>query len=398
MVKSKQCLCWGNVMSANLLTEKEYVNIIKEFPKPDCVSIPENYYVNNGTVLYKYNDISYDVYANYCSLLIKAGYSQKKYDHSVYKISAFIKDENLIYTYYLEEKELLRIVFEPYGVLPDDNQLQFGGCELYQLSLDQTEVDCGMSYVIKLCDGSFFIIDGGYFSKGECDRLYKFLCDHSDGEIIISGWFFSHAHRDHFGCFMDFTEKYSKSVKIEKLYYNFPSLYILSSINWKPMDRKSTERFYQVVNQYLFDIPHIKLHTGQSFNVKNICIDVIATHEDLYPNDFENFNDTSTVIRITVNGKSIMFLGDASDEMSDLLIDTYGEKLKTDIVQLAHHGFNGTKKEVYELIDAVTVLWPTADYVFDKNLYRSANTYLFKESKTAREHIIAGYGTRSILL
>lgn len=385
-------------MSANLLTQKEFINNVINFSEPLNNGKGESHYVNNGTVLYKYKDIGYDTYNDYCKSLLKSGYSQIKYNHSEYDVTAFLKDNNLIFIYYLEKEKLLRIIYEPNAILPDKALLENGSCELYQLSLDQKEIDCGMSYVFKLCDGSFFIIDGGYFTKGECERLYKFLCDHSNDKIIISGWFFSHAHEDHFGCFMDFAEQYSSCVKVEKLYYNFPNMYIPASKNWKAGNIASTERFYEVVNEYLPDVPHIKLHSGQKFNVRNAEIEVLATHEDLYPNKFKNFNDTSTVIRINVNGKSILFLGDTGDEMSKNLIHTYGEYLKSDIVQVAHHGFNGAKKKVYELIDAVTVLWPSADYCFDDNLKRRANKYLFKKSKTAREHIISGYGTKSIIL
>lgn len=383
-------------MSANLLTEKEFIENVVDFPKP--LGKQDNHYsVNNGAILYKYNGIDYKSYVDYCDSLLKAGYKQTKYDNCVYNISAFLKDDNMIYAYFLEKKGLLRIVFEPNAILPDNNQLQVGGCELYQLSLDQREVDCGMSYVLKLCDGSFFIIDGGYCSKGESERLYKFLCDKSNKEITVSGWYFSHAHQDHIGCFTDFVEKYSKCVKIDKLYYNFPNMYIYQSKNWKNDDILSTERFYYTVNKYLADIPNIKLHTGQKFCVGNAKIEVLSTHEDLYPNMLKNFNDTSTVIRVSVNGKSIIFLGDTGDEMSDVLISTYGKNLKSDMVQVAHHGFNGAKRKVYEFIDAVTVLWPTADYRFDENIKRSANKYLLRKSKTVKEHIVSGYGTKSII-
>lgn len=377
-------------MSANLLTEKEFVKTFADFPKLDYNKEPEIYYVNNGSVLYKYNNIDVNEYYEYCKQLLNYGYNQKGF--------AFLKNGNMIYVYYNKKEGVLRVVFEPDAILPNETVLKNGKCELYQLSLNQEEINCGMSYVFKLCDGSFFIIDGGYFTKGECDKLYQFLLDHTNDKINIVGWFCSHAHEDHFGCFMDFVEKYSNCVSIEKLYYNFPNMYTPSSKNWKKDDIKSTERFYDVLNKYLMDIPHIKLHTGQKFNIKNIEIEVLATHEDLYPCDFKNFNDTSTVIRINANGKSIMFLGDTGDELSDILIDTYCEKLKSDIVQVAHHGFNGAKTKVYELIDAVTVLWPTADYCFVENLNRDANRYLFKESKTAKEHIISGYGTKSIIL
>lgn len=385
-------------MSANLFTQREFLNSSENFLKPLKNEKAESYYVNNKSVLYKYKSITFDTYKDYCKELQKSDFSHIKYDNPIYDVNAFFMNTNLIYTYYFKKEKLLRIIYEQKAILPDKALLENGSCELYQLSLDQKEVNCGMSYVIKLCDSSFFIIDGGYFSEGECDRLYKFLCERSNDKIIISGWFFSHAHEDHFGCFMNFAEQYSSCVKVENLYYNFPNMYIPECRNWKKTDIASTERFYEIVNEYLPNVPHIKLHSGQKFNVRNAEIEVLATHEDLYPNKFKNFNDTSTVIRIKVNGKSILFLGDTGDEMSKNLIHTYGENLRSDIVQVAHHGFNGAKKKVYKLVDAVTVLWPTADYCFDKNLKHRANKYLFKKSKTAREHIISGYGTKSIIL
>ena len=243
------------------------------------------------------------------------------------------------------------------------------------------------------------LITNGYFSKGECDRLYNFLVLHSqNGKITVAGWFFSHAHEDHFGCFMDFVKKYGSRVKIEALYYNFPSMYIPQSSNWKQSDIVSTEHFYETVNSCLSKIPQVKLHTGQCFRLRNSLIEVLATHEDLYPCEMKNFNDTSTVIRFNANGKSVLFLGDSGSKMSDVLIRTYGKRLKSDIVQVAHHGFNGAKKKVYELVDAVTVLWPTADYRFDENKNRSANKYLLRKSKTAKDHLVAGYSTKSVIL
>ncbi|MGN1203185.1 MAG: hypothetical protein ACI4RF_07795, partial [Eubacterium sp.] len=188
-------------MSANLLTEREFKSENIGVPKPLGIEKCETYAVNNGATLYKYKKVNNKDYTDYCSFLLNSGYEEKSFDSSVYICRGFIKDNNLVYTYYFEKEELLRIIYEPNAILPSDVLPQSGSCELYQLSLDQSEVDCGMSYVIKLCDGSFFIIDGGYFSKGECDRLYNFLCEHSGDKITISGWFCSHAHKDHFGCF-----------------------------------------------------------------------------------------------------------------------------------------------------------------------------------------------------
>ena len=49
-------------MSANLLTEKEFMNSSVDFPKPHSSAKEEFYYVNNGTVLYKYEGLNHNTY------------------------------------------------------------------------------------------------------------------------------------------------------------------------------------------------------------------------------------------------------------------------------------------------------------------------------------------------
>ena len=127
-------------MSANLLTQKEFINNVINFSEPLNNGKGESHYVNNGTVLYKYKDIGYDTYNDYCKSLLKSGYSQIKYNHSEYDVTAFLKDNNLIFIYYLEKEKLLRIIYEPNAILPDKTLLENGSCELYQLSLDQKEI------------------------------------------------------------------------------------------------------------------------------------------------------------------------------------------------------------------------------------------------------------------
>ena len=95
---------------------------------------------------------------------------------------------------------------------------------LYQLQLDQRDVDCGMSYVVQLESGHFFLVDGGYFSPGEADRLYDFLRARCEGTPVVAGWYFSHAHQDHIGVFLDMMERRRESIRLCGLYFNFQPL------------------------------------------------------------------------------------------------------------------------------------------------------------------------------
>jgi glyoxylase-like metal-dependent hydrolase (beta-lactamase superfamily II) len=182
---------------------------------------------------------------------------------------------------------------------------------LYQLELDYRNINCGMSYVFHLRDGRFFIIDGGYFTAGEEDRLFDFLAKRSGGgEPVIAGWFFSHAHQDHVGCFINFIRKHRSRAIIEKLLYNFqPVDFSKIDGDWKSSDPATVKEFYRTVEEKCDGIPVITPRTGDVFQIGEITVEVLYTQEDLYPKK-ASFNDYTTVITTEVAGQKILWLGD----------------------------------------------------------------------------------------
>ena len=81
---------------------------------------------------------------------------------------------------------------------------------------------------------SLHLIDGGYFTAGEAGRLYRFLAERSEGRTHIAGWFFSHAHQDHVGVFLNFMEEYGDKAAIDTLYYNFQPMELPAEENDSP--------------------------------------------------------------------------------------------------------------------------------------------------------------------
>ena len=65
------------------------------------------------------------------------------------------------------------------------------------------------------------------------------------------------------------------------------------------------------------------------------------------------------VVRITMNGKSTMLLGDAYNDVAPFLTNTFGSHLKSDMVQLAHHGIWASAAVLYDNIQAEVLLWPS---------------------------------------
>ena len=249
----------------------------------------------------------------------------------------------------------------------------------YQLETDFRTVNCGMTYVFILEDGRFVIEDGGYFADGQAEALHDFLLSHSDGKIRVAAWLFSHAHQDHIGAFINYIRMY-RDTEIEHLIYQFQSA-DFSNIdpNWKSKDDYATfHEFYVAVRECLPGVKIVNPLRGDTFSIGTLGFEVLYTYLDA-EEPITNFNDHSIVFRVTCEGRKILLLGDAASVASKVLLKT-PEFLACDMVQVAHHGFRGAEKEVYEHTGASIALWPTASYEMEKNAIRPANDYLLHES------------------
>ncbi len=268
---------------------------------------------------------------------------------------------------------------------------------LYQLELNQKLVNCGMSYIFHLKDNRFFIIDGGYFTPGEEDRLFSFLCEKANTLCPeIAGWFFSHGHQDHVGNFMLFLKKYGKQVSIEKLYYNFQPIDLSEADDdWqkKCNDIATVKEFYRTIETEGKDIPKQILRRGDKLTVGELNISVLYSQEQLYPVK-ASFNDYSTVIMAEIEGQKILFLGDAAVNASRILLE-HPEELICDMVQIAHHGFNGATTPLYAATKAKTALWPTPDFVMESHKDSEVNHAILHDLSFC-EHYISGDGTVKI--
>lgn len=269
---------------------------------------------------------------------------------------------------------------------------------LYQLELDQAHIDCGMSYVFHMEDGRFFIIDGGYFTEGEQDRLYDFLISRCEGKPVIAGWFFSHAHQDHIGNFIQFVWKYGNDVTIQKLLFHFhPADLSQVTGDWKSSDDATMKEFYHTLEEYCRDVPVITPQTGDRYQIGEITIDVLYTCADLLPTT-SCVNDYSTVITTTVAGQKILWLGDAETQASRILLEGKQDILKScEIIQVAHHGFNGATRELYAATHPHTVLWPSPAPNFEQNKPTPVNHFILNDLGAA-DHIVSGYGDAELSL
>ncbi len=372
-------------------------------------------HISSGdTVVFEINNTYSDELQEYQNDLVANGYAlimENQINGNYFY--TYKKDNALIHISYYPLANEVNVASETLNNLPDNlaqpSYEKKNNSSITQIQLaDNVTIKEGMSYVIHLADGTFFIIDGGwcYDDYLEADKLYDILKELAgkDNEIVIAGWIFTHCHGDHIGTFNYFVEKYHDSVTIKELLYNFPSDDDIraSASNYMLNDTKQRYNYFrEMIATYLTDTEIVKVHSGYKFYYANAEIEILQTFEDLYPSTVANydFNSSSTIFTVKIEGQKMLFVGDVTDVGASRLNKTFGNALKSDFVQIAHHGLDssGTIKQMYMNANATYVLYPAPNEWYRSNINNDANAYINNE-ESIRQIFVSGLQTVELYL
>ncbi len=340
-----------------------------------------------GNLQAMFNETSLEAYEAYCKTLEESGftlYMQNTLADNVHK--AYTSKAGMLYVYYVPIEKSVRIVSCPDGKynLPEYTTPEsvpsfekISEPAITQMSLSYAAGNFGLCHIITLADGSFIVYDGGGNSNSDYVQLYNTLDSlnkRSDGKILIAAWILTHEHWDHYTNFSTFCKNYASKIKLEGMYCNTPSgSYAYNGYNpnyYMNSDFANLSSTLGGVKKYI-------VHTGMKFYIRNACVEILYTQEDLHPTKLYFFNDCTMVSRITIGGQTITYLGDIRWEGSDIMSERYKKELKCDIVQVSHHGYDGGTEELYRYLNPETCLWPTsAENFANMSSGKTSNNYL----------------------
>ncbi len=371
------------------------------------------YECSGETIVQKISDTTETDYRTYVELLMEMGYTE--YASNQINENSYITLVNgttTVNCYYFAENGITRVVSEPKGALyprAEDNTYTDAGieCLLTGMKGETVVASEGMGFIVRLCDGSFVIIDGGMGDPDsvDSDKLMKILNEQKpEGaeKPVIAAWLFTHLHGDHVGVFNCFSIDHHDEVEIEAFYYNFPTEEQIDGSDSPYMNDDTIYRFTQFkkcMSEYYPDVPNIKVHTENKFHVRNAEFEVLLTLEDVLPKTIEDIgmNESDTLYRMTLEGQTTMWCGDLGYYEDDLVVEAYGDYLKSDFLQLAHHGMNGSV-EFYSIIDPVYAILPTSwEGGYESMRGYEQNQWVIN-SPDLKHFICTSYGTWTIRL
>jgi len=211
-----------------------------------------------------------------------------------------------------------------------------------------------MSYVIRTVNGNVLVIDGG--NAGDGAYLQRFIRERGNK---VEAWFISHMHGDHVAALCQILAN-PEGMEIKDIYVELPDLEWLG--RYAP-ESEVLELTKILANAECSRKPYT---LGADFSIDGVRIQVLGVGN---PEITQNaINNSSVVLRMSDNVKSVLFPADLGVEGGDKLLTTeYADALPSDYVQMAHHGQNGVSEEFYRKVNPSYCLWPTPKWLWDND-------------------------------
>ncbi len=393
-----------------------------DFPMPDGVSLYSSMDTGDDSVqlVYMGEGVGAEAHRNYVTKLQDAGYEllmENTIKDSLFATLVNKETENMLYVSYnafAHEKDyahsyepLMRVVSSPTKsvAVPDTTLLSKQPytkiCNTSVTAIELVGNAVGMGYIVTLEDGSFILFDGGNPAAREDADIWELLLARyrqthggkdptSADPIRVAAWVVTHSHGDHYSVFRKFLSNYGRrsDFKMDYLIGNFPSPSSVNCVYNSDIGMMGDGAIASLQN--IVDFTFLKVHSGQKYYFANLEMEVLMTYDDLAPAQIKNQNDTSTVLRFTLQATkdgidesgavtdvgspyTMIWTGDANNQQSRYMCAMYGDYLKSDMVQLAHHGNIGCESDFYDAVGASVVWFP--------NTLNSYRNYLNPNSK-----------------
>ena len=298
-------------------------------------------------------------------------------------------DERMVTLIFIPSRANTKIIVEPLRELPKKTTEPYERICSSELVTVGHKDNGSMTFVLRLADGKFILVDGGWQHETAdtvLEVMRKLAPDPQN--LTIAAWIITHPHGDHIGAFIGMAEKHLGEVTIESLIYNFPCRE-QGDVRTQKLAGASDGLERRIKEKYS-DIPVYKPHPGCQFQFANLKIEILSTHELHYPPMPSLKNDCCLFMRWEIDGQVIMFPADSSSNSNHTIAQMYGTYLRCDILQADHHGNFGGTMEINTMFSPHTVIYlcPESDF-HDRFRFSDYNMCLFN-NPNYKESIVVG--------
>jgi L-ascorbate metabolism protein UlaG (beta-lactamase superfamily) len=223
----------------------------------------------------------------------------------------------------------------------------------------------GMGYFVQLADGSFIVFDGAYSDQSRrLVKAMKELCPEGE-KPLVRAWVLSHSHDDHWPTFSQIAKRQTSDITVEYV--------IFSPIDPDVAVAENGDTYFNTdVHEDIakFGAKTVYAHTGMEFTFCNLKMEVLLSSDDIYKDNVSHgawfFNNSSTVVRLYDESYSFLVMGDIGKVGAELMLGVYGDYLKSDMIQMAHHGVEDVPVAFYEVAQGSILFYPCSQWLYDQ--------------------------------
>ena len=241
--------------------------------------------------------------------------------------------------------------------------------------------------------GKVIAIDGGL---SEDTNNFKRIVRENGGKVDY--WFLTHAHNDHASVLLDILNE--GSIEVGTIYASLNDKEWYMENEWGRQDFSIA--LIDTLNKEGIREKVVSPKLNDIFYIDDMKVEILGIKN---PEITENpGNEQSMVIRFDTGKTSFLVLGDTGEKSSEKLLANQKDKLKSDIVQMSHHGQAGATKELYQTVKPSICLWPTPEWLWNNDSgegYNSGNwktldTRNWMEELGVKENYVEKNGDKTI--
>ena len=274
----------------------------------------------------------------------------------------------------------------------------------------------GICMLIRLEDGRFIIVDGGFNRALHGNNLVNAIKEQSKdytAKPVVAAWIVTHAHGDHHGTLVGYKSLFTNAgIKVETMLANFMS----------EAERKKAANTYSdsfgategtgstsIIDAGLeLGADIYKVHVGQVYYYANLEIEIVYTLESFAPSIPNGLNTTSVVTRMTFTDSdtkkvtTYLSTGDATGWAMATLHSMFGTYLQSDILQICHHGAGTAGKDngvanAYITVNASLILWPLGLHEYYVYVDKPYNRVVFEQSNYVECFFAGSQGDMTVI-
>lgn len=339
---------------------------------------------------------------SYKKALADLGYTAKQtniINENVF--GTYIKGDTQIHFNYYPELKQFRIVYGEAGYMPATEAVT-GYQKVTTPTFAQMKVQdrsdtitTGLNLVFQLEDGSFVIIDGGRNFDADRAFLLNYLKTNAPaGTKPQVTWMFTHIHSDHTALATKFIEENKNEFDLNLVCWNMPDFATMTCGESTENALKLYTNLQSAITNAFPNTNYYVFHSGEKMYLPGCEIVFLMTPEDYYPKAFDSFNDTSCAWKMTLSGKTFMIFGDCTTGVNNQTLKCYDTYLKSDVMQVPHHGAGCASLALYKAVDPDICIWSVNQEKFETDARMLGTNSSMKYNAWLRGDATYGDGAR----